>query len=209
MSSEIYLPPKHHIPALEDPINFYYIPLFRSFFIRRLEITLSFAQGERLGRVLDIGCGTGVLFPEFARRSDMIVGIDTFIQDYSIKGLLRQEKIIAHLAWGDVQALPFKNETFDTIVCISALEHISANERAQRDIKRILRTGGRFLAGFPVRNWLTNTLLGESTGFHSAGHEEILASAKSVWGKIKIKHIPAIAPLDWSLYCAFEGRKER
>jgi ubiquinone/menaquinone biosynthesis C-methylase UbiE len=112
------------------------------------------------------------------------------------------------LAWGDVQALPFANETFDTIVCISALEHIADNERAQRDIKRILRTGGRFLAGFPVRNWITNTLLGEATGFHTTSHEEILASAKKVWGEVKIKRIPSFFPLDWSLYCAFEGRKE-
>ncbi len=207
MSKKIYLPPKYHVPVLEDPINFYYIPVFRSFFIKRLEIVLSFAQGQRLGKVLDIGCGTGALFPEFSRRADLVVGIDTFLQDYSIKGLCRMEKITAYVAWGSILDIPFKDRSFDTIVCISTLEHIKDSVIALQDIKRTLKPGGKLLAGFPTHNAITDALLGESTGFHVAGHRQILQAAKEVFGDIKVKHFPAFLPLDLGLYTAFEGKK--
>lgn len=207
MSKKIYLPPKYNIPILEDPINFYYIPVFRSFFIKRLELTLSFAKGGNLGDVLDIGCGTGVLFPEYSRRCKSIVGIDTFLQDYSIKGMCRKENVKCNLAWGSILEVPFKDETFDTVVCISTLEHIEDGVKAISDMKRVLKPGGRLLAGFPVRNKITDKLLGQSTGFHVASHAQILASARKVFGEIETKRIPAFVPLDYSLYCAFEGKK--
>ena len=207
MTNKLYLPPKHHVPILEDPINFYYIPGFRWFFVKRLETVLSFVKNRHLGRVLDIGCGTGILFPEFAKRSDFIAGIDTFLQDYSIKGLCRLENITAHVAWGSILEIPFKDETFDNIVCISTLEHIEDSEKALGDIARTLRSGGKLLAGFPVQNIITNKLLGESTEFHVANHKRILTAAEKVFGKIKTKCIPSWAPVDLSLYCAFEAVK--
>ena len=207
MGRRIYIPPKHHVPILEDPINFYYIPIFRSFFLKRLELTLSFADGERLGSILDIGCGTGVLFPEFYRRSDLVVGIDTFVQDYSLKGLIKLEGIEALISWGSVEYIPFKDNTFDTVACISTLEHIENSAGSLAEIKRVLKPGGRLLAGFPVENMITNKLLGGSTEFHVASHTNILKAAKEVFGEVKEKHFPSWVPLNLSLYCAFEGRK--
>ena len=209
MSRNFYLPPKHHVPILEDPINFYYIPVFKSFFIARLKATLSFADNEALGSVLDIGCGTGALFPELKRRGgDYLVGIDTFVQEYSFKGLMKKEDVAADIAWADAQYLPFKDDSFDTVVCISALEHIEDSKGTLEEIKRIIKPGGRFLGGVPTQNIITDKLLGESTGFHVSGHRKILNAAKQVFGIIREKHIPGFVPLNLSLYVAFEGRKD-
>ena len=207
MSSKIYLPPKHHFPILEDPINFYYIPVFRSFFLKRLELVLSFSEGQRLGNVLDIGCASGVLFPELSKRSDFLVGIDTFLQEYSLKGLMKFENIDAKILWGDATALSFKEETFDTVICISTFEHIEDSVGVMEEISRVIKPGGKLLAGFPVRNTITNTLLGESTGFHVASHNTILDGARQVFNNVSEKHFPSFLPLDISLYCAFEGVK--
>ncbi len=207
MKNRIQIPAKHHIPILEDPVNYYYIPVFRWFFLKRLEMTLSFAQGESLGAVLDIGCASGVLFPELSRRSGLLVGIDTFLQDYSLRGLLEKENITAHLGWGDAGFLPFKDETFDTVVCISTLEHIEDSEGTLAEIKRVMRKRGRLLAGIPVQNLITDKLLGESTGFHVSSHRKILQAAKRIFGGVAERHTPWWAPLDYSLYCSFEGRK--
>lgn len=207
MGRSIYLPPKHHIPILEDPVNYYYIPLFHSFFVKRLELVMSFVQGAKLGKVLDIGCASGVLFPEISRRSDLLVGIDTFLQVYSLRGLMKNEKVNAYILWGDATSSPFKAETFDTVICISTLEHIEDSVEVLEEIKRTIKPGGRLLAGFPVRNVITDKLLGESTGFHVASHTDILAAASKVFTEVKEKHFPAWLPLNLSLYCAFEGRK--
>ncbi len=204
---KIYFPPKYNVPILEDPINYYYIPFFRSFFIKRVEIVLSFAKDKNFGKVLDIGCGTGVLFPEYSRRCESIVGIDIFLQDYSIRGLCKKEGITCSLAWGSILEVPFKDETFDTVVCISTLEHIEDSGKALTDIKRVLKPRGSLLAGFPVKNKITDKLLGQSTGFHVASHNQILAAARKVFGDVRVKRIPSIVPLDYSLYCAFEGWK--
>ncbi len=207
MSRRIYIPPKRHVPILEDPVNYYYLPGFRRFFIRRLEIVLSFAADENLGAVLDLGCASGILLPEIHRRSESLTGIDTFLQDYSLRGLMKNENITAQLAWGDARYIPFKGETFDTVICISALEHIADTEGTLEEIKRVLKRRGRLLCGIPVQNFITDKLLGESTGFHVSSHSKILKAARRVFGGVIERHIPGWAPLDWSLYCAFEGRK--
>jgi len=207
MSKRLYLPPKHHIPILEDPVNFYYIPVFRSFFLKRLELVLSFVEGDNLGRALDIGCASGILFPELARRSSSMVGMDNFLQEHSLKGLMRNEGFRADILWGDATANPFKKDTFDTVICISTLEHIEDSVGVLQDIRSIIKPGGRLLAGFPVRNFITNNLLGESTGFHIASHRQILNAADKVFEDVKVKHYPRWFPLDYSLYCAFLGIK--
>ena len=208
MSAKIYLPPKHHFPILEDPINYYFIPGFRSFFLKRLELVLSFVQGQRLGNVLDIGCASGVLFPELSRRCDFLVGIDTFLQEYSLKGLMKVENIDAQILWGDATALSFKNAAFDTVICISTFEHIEDTVGVMKEIADVIKPGGRLLAGFPVRNVITDKLLGESKGFHVSSHNSILDGARKVFNNVAERHFPAFVPLNLSLYCAFEGRKD-
>ena len=192
---------------MEDPINFYYIPVFRTFFIARLKLVMSFAKGRKFVSALDIGCGSGILLPELARRCEKIVGLDTFLQDYTLRKMMKLEKFEAELAWGSILALPFKDENFDLVTCISTLEHISDLEMALRDIKRLLNPGGILLAGFPAKNIITDRLLGESTSFHVSGHREIFDAGARVFGEIREKRLPAFLPADLCLYCAFEGRK--
>lgn len=192
---------------LEDPINFYYIPVFRTFFTARLKLVLSFAGSRRFNSALDIGCGSGILLPELSRRCDYIVGIDTFLQDFTLRKMMKLENFHADIAWADILALPFKDYSFDLITCISTLEHIRELETALKDMKRVLKPGGLLLAGFPARNVITDKLLGESTGFHVSGHREIFSAAEKVFGTIRTKQLPGFLPPDLSLYCAFEGSK--
>jgi ubiquinone/menaquinone biosynthesis C-methylase UbiE len=121
--------------------------------------------------------------------------------------MIKQEAISAHLAWADIRALPFKNETFNTIICISTLEHIKELVQALNDIKRILKPRGKLLAGFPAQNFFTDRLLGGSTEFHVSSHKTILQAAEKVFSIIKVKHFPFIFPMNYSFYCAFAGRK--
>ena len=95
-------------------------------------------------RVLDIGCGTGVLTRTLGRWPgvDVVVGVDPAP---SLLGTARQ--LAAELAnvsfeEADGRALPFGEATFDVVVFDSTLCHVPEPELALAEARRVLRPGG-------------------------------------------------------------------
>jgi len=88
-------------------------------------------------RVLDAGCGEGVLVEEYAGRLD-IVGIDA---NYSSPRVTQ----------GSLTALPCVDASFDRALCLDVLEHISYEDqpRALAELSRALKPGGVLLVSVP------------------------------------------------------------
>jgi SAM-dependent methyltransferase len=88
-------------------------------------------------RVLDAGCGEGVIVDEYARRL-AITGVDA---NY------RSE----HVTTGSVTALPFANASFERALCLDVLEHLTYADqpRALAEIHRVLAPGGELLVSIP------------------------------------------------------------
>jgi SAM-dependent methyltransferase len=88
-------------------------------------------------RVLDAGCGEGVLVDEYAGRLD-ITGVDA---NYSS----------ARVTHGSVTALPFPDASFDRALCLDVLEHLTFEEqpRALAELFRVLKPGGEVLVSVP------------------------------------------------------------
>ena len=88
-------------------------------------------------RVLDAGCGEGVLVDEFADRL-RITGLDV---SYSSDRVTR----------GSLTALPYNDGEFDRALCLDVLEHLSFDEqpRALAELFRVLKPGGRLLVSVP------------------------------------------------------------
>jgi len=88
-------------------------------------------------RVLDAGCGEGILVEEYATRLD-IMGVDA---NYS-------SERVTH---GSVTALPLPDASFDRALCLDVLEHLSYEDqpRALAELFRILRPGGELFASVP------------------------------------------------------------
>jgi ubiquinone/menaquinone biosynthesis C-methylase UbiE len=206
----MYVPPKHHIPVLEDPIAYYYIPVFRSFFIKRLTLCLDLLPAGPIPKILDVGCGTGIILPELIRRTSAEVwAVDYLLQDRSLKGMMKLEGISANLAEAELLHLPFAANSFDAVIVISILEHIEALQYACAELDRVLKPGGSIVAGFPTKNKITDKLLGPSTSFHVSSHQQILASLRAQFVDFKEVHFPNFVPLDYSLYTACRGLKRR
>jgi 2-polyprenyl-3-methyl-5-hydroxy-6-metoxy-1,4-benzoquinol methylase len=98
------------------------------------------AQLDRLpreSRVLDVGCGEGVLVGEYRSRLE-IEGVDP---NYAASGV-RQ---------GSVLDLPFGDSTFDWVLCLDVLEHLRLDEqpRAVAEIRRVLRPRGHVVLSLP------------------------------------------------------------
>jgi SAM-dependent methyltransferase len=88
-------------------------------------------------RVLDAGCGEGVLVDEYAGRL-AISGVDA---NYSS----------AHVRTASLTALPFDNGSFDRALCLDVLEHLSYEDqpRALAELFRVLGSGGELLVSVP------------------------------------------------------------
>jgi len=204
----MYIPPKHHIPVLEDPIAYYYIPVFRSFFIKRLTMCMDLLPSGKIDRLLDIGCGTGIILPELIKRTAAeIWACDIFLQEFSLKKMMALEGITAHLQEADILELPYEDNFFDAVLIISVLEHIEDLNRAADEAIRVTKPGGTVVAGFPTKNAITDKLLGESTGFHVSSHRQILNVLKEKLANFEIAVLPGFFPIDLSLYTACSGVK--
>ena len=108
---------------------------YESELIREL---LNPAPGDR---VLDGGCGTGVFTPDFLASGSRVMGLDL-----SFPMLTRSMKKLCGTPFqafqGDLLALPFKDQTFDQSVSITALEFIRDGEKALRELFRVTKPGG-------------------------------------------------------------------
>jgi SAM-dependent methyltransferase len=92
--------------------------------------------------VLEVGCGLG----ELAQRIRGELGADVTAIDVSPRmvELARARGVDARL--GDVQALPFADETFDCVVAAWMLYHVPDLDRGLAEIARVLKPGGRLVA---------------------------------------------------------------
>ncbi len=75
------------------------------------------------GRVLDVGCGEGMLARQLARRVPHVIGID---QDAASIELARRRGAAGQIEFvrGDFLACPFQPASFSMITCVAALHHM-------------------------------------------------------------------------------------
>jgi SAM-dependent methyltransferase len=88
-------------------------------------------------RVLDAGCGEGILVEEYAGRL-AISGVDA---NY-------ESERVAHAS---LTRLPFPDGSFDRALCLDVLEHLSYADQpgALDELFRVLRSGGELLVSVP------------------------------------------------------------
>jgi SAM-dependent methyltransferase len=88
-------------------------------------------------RVLDIGCGHANLVGAALARSRSAVGVDVDM------GALATNDVIRSRVGADATRLPFRSGSFDLVLMAWVLEHLPRPATAFREIRRVLRTGGR------------------------------------------------------------------
>lgn len=107
---------------------------------------LGLAPGER---VLDVGCGSGVVTRDLARRvapGGRAIGLDPSAALLTVAAERAADAGLAEqIEWreGDARALPFADGAFDAAIAVTALCHIPDGERAVPELVRVVRPGGR------------------------------------------------------------------
>jgi ubiquinone/menaquinone biosynthesis C-methylase UbiE len=107
--------------------------------VNRLQITVGYD-------ILDLGCGTGILFDMLRRR----VGDDGTVTgiDFSLQMADRAHRNFpfdnVNVVDGDVVALPFRGSCFDMAIAFSSFPHFSDRPKALAETRRVLKPGAAF-----------------------------------------------------------------
>jgi ubiquinone/menaquinone biosynthesis C-methylase UbiE len=117
-------------------------------------------------RVLDVGCGGG----RHIRQTRLVPGVTGVGVDLGEKEVKDTAKMLRELdeipvayggtvadagPWtsirGSVYELPFADEMFDVVIISEVLEHLGEDDKALREISRVLKRGGTLAASVPRR----------------------------------------------------------
>jgi ubiquinone/menaquinone biosynthesis C-methylase UbiE len=108
------------------------------------DAVLSALRGLENARVLDLGCGTGQLAARIHRElpGTRPVGCDF---SHGMLAAAHRRDASVPVAQGDAGRLPFRDGVFDAVVSTEAYHWFPDPVRALREIRRVLRPGGRLL----------------------------------------------------------------
>lgn len=99
-----------------------------------------------LGKLVDIGTGTGRMIELFAGQADAAIGIDKSSEMLRLaRAKLEAAEVQASLRQGDMYALPLADGSADVVLLHQVLHYAHAPAEAIGEAARLLRAGGRLL----------------------------------------------------------------
>jgi ubiquinone/menaquinone biosynthesis C-methylase UbiE len=149
--------------------------------VDRLEIDLvrRYADGAR---VLEAGCGTGLILRAVAPAARLAVGID--LSQGMLSVARRRGLAVAHASVID---LPFDDASFDVAYSFKVLAHVERIERALAELARVVRPGGHVIAEF-YNPWSLRYLikrLKPPTAISDASHDEHVYTRYDSLGRVR------------------------
>lgn len=120
-----------------------------SFRVRRARLLELLGRGA--GRVLDIGCGPGVMAQEILARGWEYVGRDLApaMIDEARRRFANDAR--ATFAVGSAEHSDAPDRSFDVVVAMGLVEYVADDALALREMHRVLKPGGLLLVSLP--NW--------------------------------------------------------
>jgi ubiquinone/menaquinone biosynthesis C-methylase UbiE len=187
-----------------DPLRFYYFPFIGKLYRQRVELCLAECKGG--DRVLDVGFGSGVNFPNLNEMYQEIHGLDLKTDVDIVSKVFQDIGINTHLKNGNVLEMPYPDEFFDTVILVSILEHLKPEEQAVAfdEINRVLKPGAQVVYGVPVEHplmviafRLLNVNIREH---HFSSEEEVAEAARKVMRQVRIIDLKPAIPIIKSVY---------
>jgi ubiquinone/menaquinone biosynthesis C-methylase UbiE len=154
-------------------------------------------------KILDAGCGTGLLTLALLKALDLPVKIVAI--DLSAPSLATAKRVIAEetlrasdvgLTQANVLALPFADNSFDVIVTSGVLEYVPLEE-GFGELARVLAPGGHLLH-LPVRPSLASRFLEVMFRFKAHPPQEVEEHTNRHFRVVKHYRFPPLHPIGWT-----------
>ena len=112
--------------------------------VHQAALCLAAHQGATPRRVLDIGCGTGALLRQAARRfpNARLVGIDPAPRMVTAANQATPTGLPIHFLHACAEHLPFADGSFDLAISTLSFRHWSDQAAGIAQIRRVLTAGG-------------------------------------------------------------------
>ena len=125
-------------------------------------VDVALARCPAPDRVLDVGCGTGLLLRELARRlpaATALTGVD------AASGMVSQARARVgdprlNFVPGAAERLPFGDAAFDLVISTTSFDHWADQRAGLAECRRVLAPGGLFVLTDVCSAWLLPTLVG-------------------------------------------------
>jgi len=187
-----------------DPIKYYYWPVFGQMYRGRVELALNECAGGE--RILEVGFGTGLAFPNLHENYKEIHGIDLTADIEAVKSVFEPMNIPLFLEKGDVLKMPYADNYFDTVLLVSILEHLKPAELEQAfvEVRRVLKPGGQMVYGTPVEKpfmvFMFRMLGHNIRDEHFSTEKEIAAAARKAFSTGHVVQMKSTPPIAGAVY---------
>jgi 2-polyprenyl-3-methyl-5-hydroxy-6-metoxy-1,4-benzoquinol methylase len=121
----------------------WYLLVFR----KKMKFITDFLDKQKGKKILDAGCGEGILVEKYRNKGYDIEGIDPNYESEFVKPV-------------SILKTDYKDDTFDIVLLLDVLEHISYSDQyiALKEIKRILKSDGLLIMSVPNLANLTSRI---------------------------------------------------
>ncbi len=154
-------------------------------------------------KVLDAGCGTGLL--TLALLKALAVPVKITALDLSASSIEEARRAVAEsgarssavwFAQGNVLALPFGDNSFELVVTSGALEYVPLQDGFS-ELARVLVPGG-YLLHLPVRPSPVSRLLEVLFKFKTHPPQEVVKNTNRYFRVVKHYRFPPLHPIGWT-----------
>jgi 2-polyprenyl-3-methyl-5-hydroxy-6-metoxy-1,4-benzoquinol methylase len=139
-----YYPAEYYGTSNERRFPWLVEQLQNALYAHRVRLVES-ATSSTCGRVLDVGCGRGLLLRVFRNRAWQVQGTELSAQ----AARYAREVVKIPVEIGRLETIGFADNSFDAVTMWHVLEHIPDPRVLMLEVRRILKPGGVFLVGVP------------------------------------------------------------
>lgn len=144
---------------------------------RLAELVLDFGL-QPGAHVVDVGTGTGVLYPYLRQEIGTLGRIMAFDLSGNMILQARKKKILKNDLFfqGDAQAMALKSNSFDHVICFAAFPHFPDTRIALSELARIAKPGAEVI----IAHLLSREELAKHHGTHQAVADDLLSPAEQM-----------------------------
>lgn len=193
----------------------YYSFPFNKLYLQRFKILLKLLGKGKRQNLLDIGFGSGIFLPALSLKTEHLFGTDNHPYANEVAKMIANAGIKAELKNSSVTSLPYADNQFDCVTCLSVLEFVVDTDKAMAEISRVTKPGAKIIIGAPVVGKMTDLAYkiigkkGQNAVYHKSDHKKIIASAGKYFKIEKIKTLPPFFPLDFSLFFFLSAKNKK